>query len=217
MKITRSFEIRSIDENSRTIEGCAIVFDSYSRNLGGFIEKISRDAISEDMLAQQDIIFNVNHNNDRMLARYNKGEGTLSVELREDGVYFRFEAPETALGDEILYHVRNRNFTECSFRFNVLRQNLKRFQEGEQYVQVINKIENILDLSIVSRGAYEDTSVFSRDEEEAKKEFEEIKAEVDKENEEKRLEEERIAEENRQQEILDNLDSLRENFLKEIE
>jgi phage head maturation protease len=38
MKETRSFKIEPLKEDSRTIEGYAIVFNAESRDLGGFTE-----------------------------------------------------------------------------------------------------------------------------------------------------------------------------------
>ena len=180
-KIYRSIGLisRNIDESSRRIEGRAIVFDSFSKNLRGFIEKIDRGAITQELLLSSDVVMNVDHKDERMLARYTKGQGTLSLELREDGLYFSFDAPDTQLGDEIFYHVRQGNYTECSFACLVSKDNIKRYKEGGEYVQVINKIDVLLDISIVVRGAYEETNVFARSEDEAKKEFEEIKKEVD--------------------------------------
>ena len=199
MRINRSFNIRSIDNESRTIEGQSIVYDSWSRDLGGFIERIEPGAVTEELLLNSDIIMNYNHDDNQMLARYTKGEGTLRLELREDGLYFSFDAPETALGDEILYHIRNGNLTECSFACTISRDNIRRFKDEEgRYVQVIEKIDGLYDCSVVSRAAYGSTSVAARDGEPDDKEFEEIKQEVD------------------EKEILDELNSLRDNFLSEI-
>lgn len=44
----------------------------------------------------------LNHNEDRgVLARSNKGEGSLTLEIDEIGLKYTFEAPNTALGDEL--------------------------------------------------------------------------------------------------------------------
>ena len=134
------------EESSRTIRGTAIVFDSLSRDLGGFVEKVSRDALSEDFLASQDVIMNVDHDNSKMLARYNHGEGTLKLDLQEDGLHFEFEAPETALGDEVLWNVRHSNLFECSFACYINRNNISKYNEGGQEVHVIEKISALLDI-----------------------------------------------------------------------
>ena len=216
-KIYRSIGLisRNIDESSRRIEGRAIVFDSFSKNLGGFIERIDRGAITQELLLSSDVVMNVDHNNERMLARYTKGQGTLSLELREDGLYFSFDAPDTQLGDEILYHVRQGNYTECSFACLISKDNIKRYKEGGEYVQVINKIDVLLDTSIVVRGAYGETNVFARSEDEAKQEFEEIKKEVDEEENEKENEEVREKDCNKDKEDVREQDCNKEKEEKE--
>lgn len=196
---------RDIEEGSRRIEGQAVVFESWSRNLGGFVEKINRDAINEELILNSDVICNVNHDNDQMLARYVNGEGTLSLELREDGLWFSFDAPETERGNEILWNVRNGNYFECSFACTVLKSDIKRYKEGDSYYQEITRINSLHDVSIVTHAAYGTTSVIARSEEEAEKEFEEIKNEIDAEEQEKR-----------NQDILNEIANLRTSFLNDI-
>ena len=127
---------RAEGDESRKISGQAIVFDSWSRDLGGFIERILPGAVTEDLLLG-DIVANVNHDNDQMLARSVNGEGTLSLELREDGVWFSFDAPETARGDEILWNVRHGNYFECSFACTILKDDIKRSYKNYFYIYTI--------------------------------------------------------------------------------
>ena len=195
------------DENSRTISGVAIVFDSYSRDLGGFIERIDRGAISEDFLANQDVIMNVDHDNSRMLARYNHGEGTLQLSLEDDGLHFQFEAPNTSLGDEVLYNVRNGNLFECSFACYLNRNDIDVIHEDDQTVHVIKNIRALLDCSIVVHAAYPDTDVQARNLELAEKQ-----AEIDA---EKKAEEER-QEEERKAKIINDLDEKLKSFYNSI-
>lgn len=58
------------------------------------------------------------HNREKILARSNMGEGTLGYEIDERGVKFRFDAPNTALGDEALELVRRGDIAGCSFAFS---------------------------------------------------------------------------------------------------
>jgi len=206
---------RAEGDESRRISGQAIVFDSWSRDLGGFIERILPGAVTEDLLLG-DIVANVNHDNDQMLARSVNGEGTLSLELREDGVWFSFDAPETARGDEILWNVRHGNYFECSFACTILKDDIKRYREGDMYVQEITRINSVTDVSIVTHAAYSATSVFARSDEEAKAEFDEIKREVDEVEAAERAVKEAKQEEERKSAVLAELESLREQFLSEI-
>jgi len=207
---------RSEDLESRNIEGYAIVFENYSKDLGGFTEIIHRSAITEEMLLNSDITMNVDHDDSRMLARYYKGEGTLELELREDGLFFRFQAPETALGDEVLYNVRHGNLFECSFKGIAPKSDITRYRTEDGYIQEINNITHLFDCAIVVRAAYGSTSVMSRDMESAQEQFEEIKREVDAAEAKKAREEIERAVEEANKKILDDLDTLKNDFLSEI-
>ena len=95
-------ELRSNTE-SRTITGYAIVFESWSRDLGGFYEIIRKGAITQELINRSDVIMNVNHDNDKMVARSVNGEGTLKLTLDDIGLRFEFDAPPTSLGEELLF------------------------------------------------------------------------------------------------------------------
>ena len=94
-------EIRSIEssfqENDNIIEGYAIRFNSVSEILYDkekrrfFREIIDREAITQELIDNSDIKFLFNHDKERLLARRNKGTGSLHVEVRDEGVYFSFE------------------------------------------------------------------------------------------------------------------------------
>jgi len=153
------------DENSREISGYAVVFDSWSRDLGGFIEIIRKGAITDDLLQTSDVIMNINHDDNQMLARYRRGEGTLHLELREDGLYFSFDAPMTERGNEILWNVRNGNLNECSFAFILGEENKSQrwYREDGQLKREITNIGGLFDTSIVTNAAYAETSVTARE------------------------------------------------------
>ena len=73
MKETRNCKIGKRNEDSRIVEGYAIVFNSESRDLGGFTEVIEPTAL-EGVLQQSDILCLLNHNEDRgILARSKYG------------------------------------------------------------------------------------------------------------------------------------------------
>ena len=88
--------------DSRTVEGYALVFGKQSRDLGGFTEVIEPTAL-EGILEKSDILCLLNHNEDRgILARSKYGTGSLELTIDDTGLKYRFEAPNTALGDEVL-------------------------------------------------------------------------------------------------------------------
>ena len=161
-------ELRALDGESRTIEGYAIRFDEWSVDLGGFYEIIRPTAITQELVDASDIIMNIDHDNERLLARSKQGKGTLQLELRADGLYFKFDAPATANGDELLFNVRAGNLTECSFAFTVGEgPDDDRWYRDEQGTlrREINLIKGLYDTSIVVKAAYPTTSVSARSQE----------------------------------------------------
>lgn len=147
---------------SRNIYGQAISFETESTGLP-WKEIIHRGAITEDTINNSDIIFNYNHDRSQILARSYKGNGSLHVELREDGVYFDFDAPNTRFGDEILEQVRRGDLMRCSFCFDLTEEDFKRSvrEDGQKQVDIYN-IRNLYDFSVVSDAAYDSTFINSR-------------------------------------------------------
>ena len=175
--------------DSRKIEGRSIVFNSLSQDFGGWKEEISPDAISDEIINASDILFLLNHSDSRgILGRKRKGSGSLSTEIREDGVYFSFEAPQTSLGDELLEYLRRGDITQCSFAFTVDDDDWKEQEDGT-YIRTIKKFHKIYDMSAVYTPAYTDTEVKcarfaeikAQEAEEAKRKMEEMERQKEKE------------------------------------
>lgn len=145
--------------DSRKVEGRSIVFNSMSEDLGGWSEKIIPDAIDESILDDSDIFFLLNHDDDRgILGRRRNGSGSLTTEIREDGVWFSFEAPKTGLGDELLEYLRRGDINQCSFAFTVSDDNWDRQEDGS-YIRTILRFKKIYDMSAVFTPAYPATNV----------------------------------------------------------
>ena len=181
--MTENKEIRQLQieyrttDDSRKIEGVAIVFNQLSEDLGGFREMIKPEAV-EGVIENSDIFFLYNHNQDRgFLARSRYGKGSLTTQVMEDGVHFSFDAPHTALGDEMLEHLRRGDINQCSFAFLIDKDEWVR-QADNTYIRTITKFDRLFDMSIVDNPAYSQTSVckrFAEVQEEDKKKLEEIR------------------------------------------
>ena len=210
-------EIRA-NQDSRTIDGYAVVFDSWSRDLGGFTEIIRRTAITEELLNESDIIMNQNHDDNQMLARWNQGEGTLRLSLDERGLRFEFEAPETERGNELLWNIRTGNLFECSFAFslpdNSTCQRWFRDENGA-LKREITQIGGVYDCSIVTVAAYPATSVANREEidiEAITRSLDEA-AQIER---DRLLEAQRLEEEARKDEIKAKLDEKLKEFYDKV-
>lgn len=151
-------EITPILPNSREVSGYAIVFNSDSNDLGGFIERIQPEAL-EGVIEKSDVLCLLNHNEDKgVLARSKHGEGSLRLEVDEIGLKYTFEAPNTALGDELLEGLRRGDINTSSFAFTVGSDNWSKREDGT-YLRTINSISELFDVSPVYRAAYDATSV----------------------------------------------------------
>ncbi|MBQ9200729.1 MAG: HK97 family phage prohead protease [Lachnospiraceae bacterium] len=164
-------EIRNIanqitrgSEDSRLVEGVAVVFNSDSQDMG-FIERISPNAITQETIDNSDIFVYLDHDQARgVLARSRYGIGSLTLSLAEDGLHYSFEAPKTALGDELLSYLERGEINTSSFAFSLPQEGGDKWYRDENNVlhRDIIKIERLYDCSPVFEPAYLATSVSHR-------------------------------------------------------
>ena len=159
MKEIRLGDNATSTSESRHIEGYAIVFNSLSNDLGGFREIIEQGAITEELIKNSDILCLMNHDIKRgVLARSYQGRGSLKLDIDEHGLHYSFEAPKTALGDEVLEGIRRGDISKCSFAFVCGEDNWTKDENGE-YIRHVKKIKNLYDVSLVYHPAYDETEV----------------------------------------------------------
>lgn len=159
MKEIRLGDNATSTSESRHIEGYAIVFNSLSNDLGGFREIIERGAITDELINNSDIVCLMNHDIKKgLLARSYHGRGSLKLDIDEHGLHYSFEAPKTALGDEVLEGIRRGDISKCSFAF-VCGEDVWDKDENGEYIRHVKKIKNLYDVSLVYHPAYEETEV----------------------------------------------------------
>lgn len=156
-----NLEVRNLNADSRMVEGYALVFNSESTDLGGFHEVIDRNAL-QGVIEKSDVLCLLNHNEDKgVLARSNKGKGSLHLEVDEKGLKYSFESPRTSLGDELLENIRRGDVSTSSFAFVVCDDQWEKRSDGT-YLRKILSFKEIFDVSPVYRAAYPSTSVNTR-------------------------------------------------------
>lgn len=163
-KIYRSLDLTQ--SKDRVVEGYAVVFNKLSQDLG-FREIIRPSAITEELINNSDIIANVDHNNEYMMARLRKGKGNIDLTLDEHGLKFRYTIPNTVKGDELWSHIERGEIDQCSFAFGIDYSD----PAAEKYyvdkdgvtIREILKIAQLYDISAVINPAYEDTEIYTRD------------------------------------------------------
>lgn len=157
------YQIKRSNDDSRLVEGVAIVFNSSSQNMG-FYETILPSAIDEDTINRSDIFCYLNHDENRgVLARSRYGSGSLSLSIENDGLHYRFEAPKTQLGDELLSYLERGEITTSSFAFTVAENGQRWYRDSDGVLhREISKIDRLFDVSPVWCAAYEATSCVRR-------------------------------------------------------
>ena len=159
MKEIRLGDNATSTSESRHIEGYAIVFNSLSNDLGGFREIIEPTAITDELIKNSDILCLMNHDIKKgVLARSYQGRGSLKLDIDEHGLHYSFEAPKTALGDEVLEGIRRGDIAKCSFAFVCGEDNWTKDENGE-YIRHVKKINKLYDVSLVYHPAYDETEV----------------------------------------------------------
>ena len=164
-------------EDSRTVEGYAALFDTPSDGLD-FTEVIDRNAF-DGVIARSDVFALLNHDNSRgILGRSKHGKGSLELSIDERGLKYRFDAPKSALGDELIENLKRGEVNESSFCFDVTDEEWQ--EDGlddhgyKKFKRTIRKIGNLYDVSPVYSAAYSATTVSLRGKELKEKELEEL-------------------------------------------
>ena len=148
----RSFRIEAREQGSRTVSGYGSVFNSQSEDLG-FIETIDPNAITEETIKRSDVFATLNHDTDKILARCKYGSGSLELKCDDKGLYYRFDAPNTDLGDELLEHLDRGEIDSSSFAFTVKRDEWTKGDDGKSYRRIL-EIDQVFDISPVYCPAY---------------------------------------------------------------
>ena len=168
---TDDCQLRAL-ENSRTIEGYAVVFNQRSVflpdwNKGRMVEEVMLPgSITEELIAKSDVVANIDHDNSRMVARSVNGEGSLHLSLDEHGLKFSYEAPQTNDGETVLQGVRRGDFRGCSFAYTCDEDTGVHYEKNDKdsraLIRYVDEVNGLYDVSVVIHPAYPQTNVDSR-------------------------------------------------------
>lgn len=158
-KITRTYDIefRSKEEDSRQVEGYAVVFDSVT-DLGWFTEEIDRHAF--DNADMSNVYLLGNHDENIVLA--GTSNNSLEWEINENGVYQKSTIVDTSVGEDWLKLVKNNLINKQSFAFTIAKDGEEWVERDGKEHRIIRKIDKLFDFSLVTYPAYNSTNAFSR-------------------------------------------------------
>lgn len=158
-------EVTGETEEKRTVEGYALLFDTPSDGL--WFEEVIEPKALDGVLSRSDVFALLNHDMNRgILARSNKGQGSMTLSVDAKGLKYRFEAPKTPLGEELLENLRRGEISQSSFSFDVESDTWEKKDDGT-WKRTVHQIGNLYDVSPVYNAAYSKTSVYMRGKEEA--------------------------------------------------
>jgi HK97 family phage prohead protease len=90
---------------------------------------------------------------------------TLEVKEDKQGLFYRFEAPDTNFGNDFLTMLRRGDISQSSFAFTVRKQRWEEeriSQDEMKYTRVIEEVEQVYDVAPVTYPAYAETTVSAR-------------------------------------------------------
>ena len=161
-KIYRSVD--SIKSDGKKIRGTAVVFESWSKDLGGFREIIRREAAVPGLIEASDIQLNVDHDPSKMLARCKHGSGSLRIFITERGIEFETDIPDTQLGHDMQVMLERGDYSQCSFCFTIPSEGGEHWfrDANNSLCREILNFEQLFDVSIVYNPAYDETEASAR-------------------------------------------------------
>jgi|SRR6056300_57968 HK97 family phage prohead protease len=156
-----SVELRaymSEDEDKMLLEGYAIVFNSESRDLGGFTEVVKENALDNALNRNSDVLALYGHDYANVLGR--QSAGTLKLDKDEKGIKFMLDLPNTQLGRDVYTLVERGDLRGNSFGFTVEKDSWDKV--GDKVIRTIEQVKDLFEISIVSLPAYEATELVKR-------------------------------------------------------
>lgn len=142
------------DDDSKVITGYALKFGEPSKDLGGFVEVITAEALKEVDLSN--VVLLQGHDYSKPLASVKAG--TLKLEVDDVGLKFEATLTDTSYAKDVYENIKAGIVDSMSFGFEV---GLDSFEEDEEGT-VTRSIENMKalhEISIVTVPAYDQTNV----------------------------------------------------------
>jgi len=199
-KEVRNYEIELRADNDKGIvEGYALLFNTLSRDLGGFVEEIAPSALN-GVLDRSDVLAVLNHNENKgVFARSRFGKGSLHLEVDDKGLRYWWKVGKSSTHQELAELIERGDIFSSSFAFTVKEDGETWENIGNgMYKRTITQFDELFDVSPVYRPAYEATTVGKRS---ADKIEELKKAELEKAEAERQVKEnvEQVAEKKKQE------------------
>lgn len=148
--------MQAAPETRASVAGVAAVIGRNSPDLGGFIERIEPGAFDDAEMT--DVVALFNHDRNLLLGR--TSAGTASVSIRDDGLHYAIDLPDTSYANDLRASLDRGDVTQSSFAFSIAEDNWEDL-DG-MLLRSITRIARVYDVSPVTEPAYPQTSVALR-------------------------------------------------------
>lgn len=149
-------EVRAKDGDKRSIGGYAAVFNSLSRNLGGFVEIVDPGAFNKSRGdGWPDVIARYNHDDNMLLGT--TAAGTLRCSIDNYGLLYDVDPPQSR--QDIYELVQRGDVTKSSFAFRVMPEGDEWGLTDQGFPQRRLLHVQLADVAPVNQPAYPDASV----------------------------------------------------------
>lgn len=157
-------EKRAEDDDGKMpmITGYAAVFDSETTIGGrdwGFREKIAKGAFAE-AIKTSDVRALFNHDEDMVLGRLKAG--TLRLKEDERGLRVEIDPPDTQDARDLITKMQRGDIDQMSFAFTMEGGAQSWDESGDMPLRTIQRVGDLLDVSVVTYPAYVDTEAAAR-------------------------------------------------------
>lgn len=147
------------NEGKMLIEGKAVSFDDptvlFEYEGIEYKEIIAKGSFDEADLNHAYLKYN-HSNNIMAMARYKNG--TLKIDVRDDGVYIQAELANTSSGKDLYELVKRGDIDKMSFAFTIREESY----DQKEHTWTVRKIDKLYDVAAVEVPAYENTELFAR-------------------------------------------------------
>lgn len=150
------------NKQPKKLTGYAIMWNTPSKDLGGFTEIVDPKALDGVDLSK--VLMLSDHDYSKVLASVKAG--TLILKPDEKGLYFEATLPDTTTANDVFSNVQAGNLDSCSFGFD-LEDGSDEWSKDDQgnITRKINKIKDLFDVSVVAIPAYDGTIVAADEDE----------------------------------------------------
>lgn len=148
---------QSDKQQPKTIEGYALLFNSPSKDLGGFVEVIDPKAL--DGVDLSNVIMLDQHDYSKPLASVKAG--TLKLDTDDKGLHFTAMLdPSVSYASDAYANVKSGNVDSMSFRFDIDDGGDEFTQDDQGNVtRTIKQVKDLFEVSTVTIPAYDDSNV----------------------------------------------------------